>query len=584
MDPPEIRPQPKGKLALLSGLLRWGRENADRLVAVLAALGFALSYGFDYGQDNQLVYLLRSLTIANPGILENDWFASQTTHYHPVFAYFGALLLWMDPEGWAIALVHIAIVTAGMVMVYEMLRALGPRRAAVAAFFCTLAVVLKTRTSSVATSYVFDSLLQPSAIGSLGLLAGAAEFVRGRYLASGIWLGVGGLFHANYLVLAVPVFGLAQLLIGFPGLVARGIRQLGPLALAALPLLPVMLATASSPDAERAQQILFEIRSPHHYNPGNFRGQLVPFAAYQVFGIALAAHLLRGRRTAAGRFGILLAALMAVVWVGTAFQTIEYVPRAAQIFVYRLAPYIDLFCVAIACFVLVELAITPSTVRRLAPAAVALAAGGLVVLGTFADDRRNPFSLLFTFSVAALGICALALLGEGLARAKLGFVGRFWRRRGAWVVVAGATLTLAGLPDVLAKTRERSSLLRDREPNPMLAWMREHTAADAVFLSPPDLDWIRYHGQRAIVVDWKGAPMVPGELVEWQRRLSDVTGREVRSRRDLRGYNELDQRRLRMLTAKYRLNYVIVRREAVRKLGFERIPAYEDDRFVVYRL
>lgn len=78
--------------------------------------------------------------------------------------------------------------------------------------------------------------------------------------------------------------------------------------------------------------------------------------------------------------------------------------------------------------------------------------------------------------------------------------------------------------------------------------------------------------------------MVPGELVEWQRRLSDVTGREVRSRRDLRGYNELDQRRLRMLTAKYRLNYVIVRREAVRKLGFERIPAYEDDRFVVYRL
>ncbi|MFO7177634.1 MAG: DUF6798 domain-containing protein [Pseudomonadota bacterium] len=582
MDPPEIRSQPMGKLTLPPGLLRWGRDNGDRIAAVLAALGFALSFGFDYGLDNQLVYLLRSLTIANPGILENDWFASQTTHYHPVFAYFGALLLWLDPSGWLVALVQIAIITAGIAMVYEMLRALGSRRAALAAFFCTIAVVLTTRTSGVATTYVFDSLLQPSALGSLGLLAGAAEFVKGRYFASGIWLGVGGLFHANYLVLAIPVFALAQLAIGLPGLVQRGIRQLGPLAVAALTLLPVMLAAAApSPDAERAQQILFEIRSPHHYDPEYFRSALVPFAAYQMLGIGLAAHLLRGRRTAAGRYGILLAALMAAVWVGTAFQTIVYWPRVVQIFVYRLAPYIDLFSIAIACFVLVELAIAPATVRRLSPAAMGLALAGLVLLGTFGNERRNPFPLLLAFSAVAFGLSALGLLGE---RAKLGFVGRFWRRRGAWVVLGVSVAALSGLPSALAKTRERSSLLSDKKPNAMLAWMREHTAADAVFLTPPDLDWIRYHGRRAIVVDWKAAPMVPSELVEWHERLRDVTGREVRSRRDLRGYNQLNQKRLRELTEKYGLSYVIVRREAARTLGFERAPAYEDDRFIVYRL
>ena len=68
------------------------------------------------------------------------------------------------------------------------------------------------------------------------------------------------------------------------------------------------------------------------------------------------------------------------------------------------------------------------------------------------------------------------------------------------------------------------------------------------------------YGQRAIVVDWKSTPMVPGELVEWHRRLSDVCGRRVESRRDLRGYNELARSELDRLKTRYHLNYDVVSR------------------------
>jgi hypothetical protein len=116
----------------------------------------------------------------------------------------------------------------------------------------------------------------------------------------------------------------------------------------------------------------------------------------------------------------------------------------------------------------------------------------------------------------------------------------------------------------------------------LYAWMRDKTPLDAMFLTPPDVDTFRFYGQRAIVVDWKSTPMVPGELVDWLERLSDVAGRPVTSRRDLNGYGSLDRERLLALKAKYDLDYAIVRRGAERELGFE--VAFRHHKYVVLRL
>ncbi len=94
----------------------------------------------------------------------------------------------------------------------------------------------------------------------------------------------------------------------------------------------------------------------------------------------------------------------------------------------------------------------------------------------------------------------------------------------------------------------------------MYAWIRANTPKDAVFLTPPQLERFRLLGERAIVVDWKGSAYVPSELVEWYRRLEDVSGRKGFRRSDdlSDGYGDLDAARLDPLQKKYKFDYVVV--------------------------
>ena len=64
-----------------------------------------------------------------------------------------------------------------------------------------------------------------------------------------------------------------------------------------------------------------------------------------------------------------------------------------------------------------------------------------------------------------------------------------------------------------------------RDEGELYAWMRGSSPKDALFLTPPGVETMRFHGQRAIVVDWKSNPIVPEEVLEWHQRLKDVTGR-----------------------------------------------------------
>ncbi len=73
-------------------------------VVALAAIAFAASYGLTYGYDNQLVYFLKSLTLTDNSLLRSDWFTYHTTQYHRVFIYFGAFLLKLNKQGWAVAI------------------------------------------------------------------------------------------------------------------------------------------------------------------------------------------------------------------------------------------------------------------------------------------------------------------------------------------------------------------------------------------------------------------------------------------------------------------------------------------------
>jgi hypothetical protein len=113
--------------------------------------------------------------------------------------------------------------------------------------------------------------------------------------------------------------------------------------------------------------------------------------------------------------------------------------------------------------------------------------------------------------------------------------------------------------------------LRDGESADYLEvcrWSRDHTPVDATFLVPPSEESFRLHGQRAIVINFKGAGQLRNEIAQWQERLSDVVGvtdlrtlphsfvaaqDEISRRYDQRPLNELFD-----VARKYRAEYVVL--------------------------
>jgi len=98
-------------------------------------------------------------------------------------------------------------------------------------------------------------------------------------------------------------------------------------------------------------------------------------------------------------------------------------------------------------------------------------------------------------------------------------------------------------------------------------WSRDHTPIDAIFLVPPAEQHMRYQGQRAIVVNFKGVPQLGSELGEWRDRLQaiiDMPLDRLPHRFDLihaalsRRYDELSVMHLAAIAHRYQARYLVL--------------------------
>jgi hypothetical protein len=557
-------------------------------VVAIAALAFAASYGLNYGDDNQVVYFLKSLALVDRSVLHDDWFTFHTTQYHRVFIYFGAFLLKLNAKGWAVAISQLLLVFLGGLVIYRLVKRVAGAALGVSAYLLLLSILFITRTSSVGTSYLFDQILQPSTMGALGSIAGTLFFVEERWLESGICLAAGGAFHANYLVLAYPIFGLAHLALGFKGLKQRLIGQFAPLLFVTLVLSPLLLAASHTKASPEAQDILFRIRSPHHYNPARFERNFMPFAAWQLLGIGSGWLL---HKTANGRrLGAVLCGLMVTIWAGTFLTTFYDVPKVNQIFVWRVAPNADLLSQILLACALAQALAKPALTRLYPGVALGLLCTALGLFGLFFRGKENaPIpNLLLVFLASVLLARGLDLALDLGARSLPTYAARFAQAKSLFVFVPlflGAYELYRVAPDKVEQARDRSTLLRGERgaSADLYRWLREQSPKDALYLTPPDLEGARFLGQRAIVVDWKAVPLIPTELLGWYERLCDVTGRHVGGSGDLRGYNSLDSDRLALLVGKYHPNYVVLRRGDERR--FAELPViYQNGGYSVLKI
>jgi hypothetical protein len=555
-------------------------------IAGLSAVAFAASFGFNFGVGNQVTYLIPALRLLDPGLFGRDWFATGTTQYHPVFAELGAALLRLDQRGWAVALGLTSAVTAAALALYALCRTLVGRRRALAAYFTLLALLFATQTRGPALTYVFNRELQPSTLSSACLLGAMLAFTAGRWFASSVLLAAGSLVHINFAILCAPAFAAAQLLLGREKLARRLVLGLTLPVLALLAFVPTLRAAAlPSPDAELGRHVYLTIRAPHHFVLGPKLGEFLPLAAWH--GVAIAA-LLPLVRAPGGlsfvRLGALAASISAVAW-GGAFAALGS-ERAAALFTWRVAPHAELAFQVLSVTAGVRALLDPDLARRYrgkAGAGVAVALGLLFVVYALRRDGLPAEVVGAAIAAALVWRAFMRWAGAGTAPAWLGAVAPA-RAPELLAVLTGLVLVNFAVGP-LGRIPERSSLLRRaRSTRALCTFMREHTPKQALFLTPPDDDSLRFFGERAIVVDWKGNPALPAEVLAWYRRIEDVTGRYGMTREDeLRGYDQLDTRRLETLRERYGFDYAVVRRGREGALGaYPR--AFEDAAYVVLKV
>jgi hypothetical protein len=496
---------------------------------------------------------------------------------HPVFAKLAAALLYVDPSGWLIGLSNVAAVCAGMWCVYRLVVATVSREH-FTAFSFVLIVAAASRTGSIGGSYFFSDTFQPSTLGSLALLAAAFFFVHGKALAGGIWLALAGAVHLNYLVLSLPVFGLAWLLSWRPRSLASLLAIVGP----ALPVLalfvPLLIASGSGPAAvaSEARRILQDIRNPHHYQVASFAWSFLPWAGFQLLGAAALWSRAKEGEPVARRLLALLCSFTVLIVPAALLSSVVLIRWIDALFAWRVAPHANLLAQVAIGGALARAYSEPSfSVARLSTVQRLLGGLGLAAL----------LLAVLAGTLVPASVLTLALVALALARPWWAGAAQAPERTPPLLELALAATAACALLPTLAKLDSDSDLLggKDRDLEALCGWVKASTPIDALLLTPPDEEGIRLACQRSIVADWKLTPVVPADILRWYERIELVTGRKpFRHEAELAGYATLDASRVHQVREAYGADFWVVRDDAEHPP--QALPAYRHGRFQVYRL
>jgi hypothetical protein len=318
-------------------------------------------------------------------------------------------------------------------------------------------------------------------------------------------------------------------------------------------LVPDLVSSASAEDPDLALWVLTRFHATSHYLPGAIARHIPALMCW--LGLAIVVAPIAVPRVDAMR------RLATWGWIAAAISVLAVpvllIPGLlplTRLYVWRLAPFARLVAMIVIALAVSATLDDPSRWRNRAwRAVVAVGLAGWLAWTTAG------------WAIAASGVgIALATLAPRL-------------RLGPVVALVGFALAA----DVHRQTilHPRLSLTGDTD---LYAWARADTPVDAVFFTPPRLNYFRLHARRAVVVDLKSPPLVPDELVAWYRRIAAVialahpqTLKEVNQAWDAASHAELVAR-----ARSFGAQYLVVERahdsEALRG------SIYASDSYVVY--
>lgn len=495
--------------------------------------------------SNQNQYFLHGLADAGWGQLRDDWLAN-TEDPTPAFSGLVALTA-RHLHPWAFHLYHALFLGAYGASMFGLFRFLGPEKAArrwpiflalFVAAHSALARWLSYRwvgfdypwflQAGVAGQYLLGAMLQPSVFGVL-LVVAVCLFARGRPYLAAVCTGLAADFHFTYLLPGglLTLGFLAALVLERRYRTALGVGSLAlALVLPAIAYVVFRLGPTSPEEFRQAQDILVNVRIPHHSRPDLW---LDPLAGVQIAWIVLALVLVRGTRL----FRVLavpfaLSALLTVVQVATGNDTL------ALLFPWRISAVLVPISTTV---ILSRVILAPSLPvgGRIAWAASGLGLAVIVVAGLWISVNRLAFQL---------DEDELKLMRHVRDHSSPGEVYL--------------------LPVRVLVATTRGSLSSDFKP------LGEKKRSGQVI--PVNLQRFRLHARAPIYVDFKSIPYKDTDVIEWHRRL--LLAQSLQERIDAGG--SVDELRGLGIT------HVVRLAGSSPVKGLEKV--YEDDSYRVYRL
>ncbi|MDD4050368.1 MAG: hypothetical protein PHR28_00535 [candidate division Zixibacteria bacterium] len=546
------------------------------ILVLLASLCFAVQFGLNYGVSNQNTYFLQGMRLFDPGLFAKDWVITQAADPHPFFKYIVYFLFLLTPKGFSFIIANVVANFFGAFIIFRIIAQLS-RDNALPIFLAVMAILCGTRTQSVAETYIFSWTFQPSSVGALGFLLSLFFFIRGSYFASGLAIGLGGLFHANYIILSLPLYFAAHIILGKTNLLRRATAQLLIPLITLLPFFPIMWEMATSPHANAAQAMLFNIRLPHNYVPAHFAFDFMPFVGWLLMGFAMGS-LFLNRHPGRNVIVALCAPMIAIVGIGTLLTTFIYIPAVAQLMVWRLTPFIDLFMLIIVCICVFSdpLIASYSNKKVLLATTIAFVGAGLIS------------RYYYYYAVLRIPAILFLLLLIWLYRLYIGrrqsLFGLNWRQ---FIMASAVIILLIGELTSMGDFKARSRLIKGYPPEfaELYQWCQK-TPKDALFLIVPNMQDFRLQAKRSVVVDWKSGGLTPTDALEWYHRMVDVCGNaQFADEADaIAGYNAMDSSRFSSIIEKYGADYIIFPNKSIALTHIAQPTAFVNDSFVVLRV
>jgi hypothetical protein len=562
------------------------RTLENWFAAVLAAALVVFQIGYSYGEPSHTIFLPWVLHEIDPSLLANDWFVNTIPH-HLNSIRFMAWIGRLVPLPAAMLVLHLASLLLLCGVAYRLIFRLF---ADPPVFYVALFLLLRWGTDGLGGNGLWGSYLVQHNFGVPFCLLAFYLALKDRPVAAAFVCALTTWIHIQLGALTMLVLGVRMLLdwrrTGFRRvLLAGGVY----LAVAAPTVVQQWMLYMAGPSPLSASEYLYlhgTMRHPHHVIPSSWFGSEF-YRFFLVMGMgALAADW---RREPHRTVAIWAAVILALCVAGTVFVEMIPVKFMIKLQVFRMTVFVKFFAVVYAaCFLLAALR-KGTTGQKLCAIAILsilnFAVAGVCAALLVALQQRRTW--IWGIAIFAAGLLSGVTLAATVTLGRSS-IPMFWHsfavsQRGLGIGLA----TLAALGAVLWLAHRFASaavvaclvITRLAVGGPYYAYdhppadpwyrfcqrIKAETPRDAVFITPPAAGGFQLFAERAEVANYKCTPLIETDLLEWKRRLDDLSGYS-----DLRcsgwvdcgsklagGYRALTPEAIRGLAAKYGATYLV---------------------------